>query len=51
MEISKTVAANACCNQKSLSPNQPVNFKNPKRGSTKTAIDNFNLSGINDESG
>ena len=24
-------AANACCNQKSLSPNQPVNFKYPKR--------------------
>ena len=51
MEISKPLAANACGNQKSLSPNQLVNFKNPKRRYTKTAVDNFNLSGMNNETG
>ena len=43
------LAAIACRNQKNLSSNQPVNFKYLKRENTntKTAIDHFNLSGIN----
>ena len=31
MVLSQHLAAKACRNQKSLSPNQPVNFKYPKR--------------------
>ena len=32
MVLNQPLAANACHNQRSLSPNQPVNFKYPKRG-------------------
>ena len=32
MVLHQPLAANACRNKKSLSPNQPVIFKNPKRG-------------------
>ena len=45
MVLNEALAANACRNQKNLSPNQPVNFKYPKR-EYKTAIDHFNFSGI-----
>ena len=31
MVLNEPLAAKACHNQKNLSPNQPVNFKNPKR--------------------
>ena len=31
MVLNQPLAANACRNQKTLSPNQPVNFKSPKR--------------------
>ena len=31
MVLNKPLAANTCCNQKNLTPNQPVTFKYPKR--------------------
>ena len=31
MVLDEPLAAKACCNQKNVSPNQPVNFKYPKR--------------------
>ena len=31
MVLNEALVANACRNQKNLSPNQPVNFKYPER--------------------
>ena len=33
MVLNESLAANACCNQKNVSPNQPVNSRYPKRES------------------
>ena len=50
MVLYEPLAVNACRNQKNISPNQPVTFKIRKEN-TKTAIDYFNLSGINGGNG